>query len=304
MPYPITDNVIMRRAPFDSVPDRLRGRRLELSDFLRTRRAKIVPSDVGLADGPRRRTPGLRREEVALLANIGTTWYTRLEQGLPINVSADVLAAIARALRLTTEERRHLYLLAGLPLTIASQEEERVSELVLRVLDLLDPTPAYIRGRRWDVLAYNKSADALADFSSASGLSRNIVWRLFLDEDSQCRYGDLKSIMRRCVANFRAVAAKYPNDPAFTSLIDELRAGSAEFRQLWAEHDVLGSTEGLKQFRHPELGEFILDYTAFEIPGDGDMRMVVMTAEPGSETARKLRLLLPSSLQMPALSHS
>lgn len=276
-------------------------RRTELSDFLRTRRAKIAPSDVGLADGPRRRTPGLRREEVALLANIGTTWYTRLEQGLPINVSADVLAAISRALRLTTEERRHLYLLAGLPLTIGSQEEERVSELVLRVLDLLDPTPAYVRGRRWDVLAFNKAADALADFSSASGLGRNIVWRLFRDQGSQCRYGDLKCIMRRCVANFRSVAAKYPNDSAFTSLIDELRANSPEFRQLWAEHDVLGAAEGLKQFLHPELGEFILDYTAFEIPGDGDMRMVVMTAQPGSETARKLRLLVPSDATAPSL---
>jgi hypothetical protein len=288
MSYPITEGATHRR--------------LELSDFLRTRRAKIAPSDVGLADGPRRRTPGLRREEVALLANIGTTWYTRLEQGLPINVSGDVLASIARALRLTTEERRHLYLLAGLPLTIASRDEERVSELVLRVLDQLEPSPAYVRGRRWDVLAYNKSADLLADFSSATGLGRNIVWRLFRDENSQCRYGDLKCIMRRAVANFRSIAAKYPNDPAFTSLIEDLRANSAEFRQLWAEHDVLGSTEGLKQFLHPELGEFILDYTAFEIPGDGDMRMVVMTAEPGSETDRKLRLLVPT--QVPALSRS
>jgi hypothetical protein len=270
-------------------------RRHELSDFLRTRRAKIVPSDVGLADGARRRTPGLRREEVALLASIGTTWYTRLEQGLPINVSADVLAAISRALRLTSEERRHLYLLAGVPLTIAADESEHVSDLVMRVLGVLEPSPAYVRGRRWDVLAYNRSADALADFSSQTGLGRNIVWRLFRDEKSQCRYGDLKCIMRRCVANFRTVAAKYPNDPAFTELIDDLRANSAEFKQLWAEHDVLGSTEGLKHFLHPELGELILDYTGFEIPGDGDMRMVVMTAEPGSESERKLRLLAPAA---------
>jgi transcription regulator MmyB-like protein/helix-turn-helix protein len=270
-------------------------RRHELSDFLRTRRAKIVPSDVGLADGARRRTPGLRREEVALLANIGTTWYTRLEQGLPINVSSDVLVAISRALRLTSEERRHLHLLAGLPLTLAAQVDERVSELVLRVLEALEPSPAYVRGRRWDVLAYNRSADALADFSSQTGLGRNIVWRLFRDEKSQCRYGDLQCIMRRCVANFRTVAAKYPNDPAFTELIGDLRANSPEFKQLWAEHDVLGSTEGLKHFLHPEVGELFLDYTGFEIPGDGDMRMVVMTAQPGSESERRLRLLAPAA---------
>ena len=268
-------------------------RRHELSDFLRTRRAKIAPSDVGLADGARRRTPGLRREEVALLANIGATWYTRLEQGLPINVSADVLAAISRALRLTSDERRHLYLLAGLPLTITPPQEERPSELVLRVLNALDPCPAYIRGRRWDVLAWNRSADGLNDFSSATGPACNLVWRLFRDTALQCRLGDPECTRRRCVAQFRAVAAKYPNDPAFTELIEDLRTNSPEFRKLWAEHDVLGSAEGLKRFVHPDLGELILDHTTLELPGDGDMRMVVLTAAPGSETEKKLHLLVP-----------
>jgi transcriptional regulator with XRE-family HTH domain len=275
-------------------------RRHELSDFLRTRRAKIAPSDVGLADGPRRRTPGLRREEVALLANIGTTWYTRLEQGLPINASADVLAAISRALRLTSDERRHLYLLAGLPLTVTPQDEEHVSELVLRVLAALDPSPAYIRGRRWDVLAWNKAADALNDFSLATGSAGNLVWRLFLDTTLQCRLGDPGCTRRRCVAQFRAVAAKYPNDPSFVDLIDDLKANSPEFRQLWAEHDVLGSTEGLKHFIHPQVGELILDHTTLELPGDGDIRMVVLTAAPGSESERKLRLLVPASVAVPS----
>jgi transcriptional regulator with XRE-family HTH domain len=271
-------------------------RRHELSDFLRTRRAKIAPSDVGLPDGPRRRTPGLRREEVALLANIGTTWYTRLEQGLPINASADVLAAISRALRLTSDERRHLYLLAGLPLTVAPQDEEHVSELMLRVLAALDPSPSYIRGRRWDVLAWNKAADALNDFSLATGPAGNLVWRLFRDTTLQCRLGDPACTRRRCVAQFRAVAAKYPNDPSFVDLIDDLKANSPEFRQLWAEHDVLGSTEGLKHFIHPQVGELILDHTTLELPGDGDIRMVVLTAAPGSESERKLRLLVPASV--------
>jgi hypothetical protein len=267
-------------------------RRHELSDFLRTRRAKIAPSDVGLVDGPRRRTPGLRREEVALLANIGTTWYTRLEQGLPINVSADVLASISRALRLTSDERRHLYLLAGLSLTVTPQEEEHLSDLVRRVLDALDPSPAYVRGRRWDVLAWNESADALNDFSSQTGPARNLFWRLFRDETLPCRLGDPECTRRRAVAQFRAVAAKYPNDPGFIELIDDLRSNSREFAQLWAEHDVLGSTEGLKQFIHPTLGELILDHTTLEIPGDGDIRMVALTAAPGSESARKLPLLV------------
>lgn len=271
-------------------------RRHELSDFLRTRRAKIVPSDVGLADGARRRTPGLRREEVALLANIGTTWYTRLEQGLPINVSADVLSSIARALRLTSDERRHLYLLAGLALSFAPQEEERVSELVIRVLRALDPTPAYIRGRRWDILAYNRAADAMYGFSQLTGPERNMVWRMFRGSLTPCKLGDRESAMRRLVAQFRGVAAKYPNDSSFVELIEDLRANSADFKRLWAEHDVLGSTDGLKRFIHPEFGELILDYTSFDLPGDGDMRMVVLAAEPGSETERKLNLLTPAML--------
>ncbi len=271
-------------------------RRSELSDFLRTRRAKIVPSDVGLADGARRRTPGLRREEVALLANIGATWYTRLEQGQPINVSAEVLDGIARALRLTSEERRHLHLLAGMAPTVVVPDEERVSELVRRVLDGLNPLPAYVRGRRWDVLAWNAAADALAGFSGATGPARNIVWRLFRDPNSRCRYGDPECTMRRAVAQFRAVAAKYPNDPGFVELIDDLRTNSAEFCRLWAEHDVLGSTDGLKRFNHPELGEFILDHTTLELPGDGDVKMIVLTAATGSETEAKLHLLVPNAL--------
>jgi transcriptional regulator with XRE-family HTH domain len=270
-------------------------RRAELSDFLRTRRAKIVPSDVGLADGARRRTPGLRREEVALLANIGATWYTRLEQGLPINVSADVLDGISRALRLTSDERRHLHLLAGLSPTVVPPNEERVSDLVLRVLAGLDPLPAYIRGRRWDVLAWNRSADALTGFSGVAGKSRNIVWRLFCDATMPCRLGDPACTKRRCVAQFRAVAAKYPHDPAFIELIDDLRTNSPEFKQLWAEHDVLGSADGLKHYIHPELGEMILDHTTFELPGDGDMRMIVLTATPESESERKLHLLSPTA---------
>jgi transcriptional regulator with XRE-family HTH domain len=273
-------------------------RRAELSDFLRTRRARIVPSEVGLADGVRRRTPGLRREEVALLANIGTTWYTRLEQGLPINVSGEVLDSIARALRLSSEERQHLYLLAGQPLALAptADLEERVSDLVLRVLTVLDPAPAYVRGRRWDALAWNRAADALFDFSAARGPARNVVWRLFCDPLYRARFGDMSCTTRRSVAQFRAIAAKYPQDTSFVELIDELRARSSEFRQLWAEHDVLGPSEGLKRLVHPTLGELTLDHTTFALPGDGDMRMVVYTAAPGSETESKLASLRDLSL--------
>jgi hypothetical protein len=181
--------------------------------------------------------------------------------------------------------------LAGLPLTLAPPEEERVSDLVLRVLDALDPAPAYVLGRRWDILAWNRSADALSDYSGATGRSRNLVWRLFMDEATRCRMGDPECVMRRCVAQFRAVVAKYPNDASIRELIDELRTNSSAFRSLWAEHDVLGSSEGLKRFVHPDVGEMILDHIALALPGDGDMRMTVLTAAPGSESERKLHAL-------------
>jgi hypothetical protein len=169
------------------------------------------------------------------------------------------------------------------------EDAERVSDLVRRVLDALDPSPAYVRGRRWDILAWNRNADALSDFSNAIGPARNMVWRLFRDPSTQCRLGDPACAMRRVVAQFRAVAAKYPHDPAFLELIEDLRLNSAEFRTLWAEHDVLGSTDGLKRYLHPLVGELILDYTVLELPGDSDMRMIVLTAAPGSESERKLR---------------
>ena len=156
------------------------------------------------------------------------------------------------------------------------------------------PRPRSFAGRRFDLLAWNRSADALSDFSNATGPARNMVWRLFRDPNSQCRLGDPECSMRRIAAQFRAVAAKYPHDPAFTELIEDLRENSVEFRNLWAQHDVLGSAEGLKRYLHPEVGELILDYTQFDVPGDGDIRLIVLTAAPGSESERKLQLLCPA----------
>src|SRR5689334_10102378 len=184
-------------------------RRQELSDFLRTRRARINPSDVGLFNGGRRRTPGLRREEVALLANIGVTWYTRLEQGLPINVSPEVLGSIAHALQLTTREREHLFLLAGRPVVETSvAESERVSEVLQRVLDALVPSPAVIRGRRYDVLAWNQAAVALfGDYAKMEPCQRNSLWRFFMDRSARVCFPKWEETAPRFTAQFRAVAA-------------------------------------------------------------------------------------------------
>lgn len=277
----------------------LPDRRAELSDFLRSRRARLLPSDVGLLDGARRRTPGLRREEVALLANIGATWYTRLEQGLPINVSPQVLDSIAQALRLSETERRHLYLLASqsIPEPLVDSDEV-VSPTLLRTLNAYETYPAYIRGRRWDLLAWNRAASLLFGYDeSAQGLDRNVLWRFFTDPDCKGRY-KWEMIGPRIVAQFRAVSARYPDDPSFQDLITALQERNEHFRRWWAQHNVCDVTEGMKYFYHPEAGELIFDHTTLEVPNCRDMRVVLFSAEPGSETERKFaRLLAPAGIQ-------
>ncbi len=270
------------------------AQRDELADFLRNRRARVMPSDVGLAGGGRRRTPGLRREEVALLANIGVTWYTRLEQGAPINVSVDVLRNIAKALQLTEREREHLFLLAGhrpdQPIVAAT---ESVSPLFQRVLDQLDPNPASIRGRRYDILAWNQAAlDLFGNYDAMDVKHRNLIWRFFM-RSGECStfFPRWEHSARGLVAKFRARAARYPDDPCFRELIDELLESSAEFRQYWSEHDVNHQSEGFKLLRHPQLGDMRLEFTVLAVPDHPDMEMVVYTAEPGSVDERKLRSL-------------
>ena len=189
-------------------------RRGELSDFLRTRRARLMPSDMGLLEGPRRRTPGLRREEVALLANIGATWYTRLEQGQPINVSGDVLRSIGRALRLSRSEMRHLFTLAGHTLDEAeSAQDEIVSDLSRRTLDRIDPNPAYVRGRHYDVLAFNDAwRRTLCYRPSDETERRNLIRSFFMEPEARERHVQWEAIGPKIVAQFRSIAARYPDD--------------------------------------------------------------------------------------------
>ncbi|HEV3154850.1 MAG TPA: helix-turn-helix transcriptional regulator [Candidatus Baltobacteraceae bacterium] len=271
-------------------------RRAELSDFLRSRRARLSPSDVGLLEGSRRRTPGLRREEVALLANIGATWYTRLEQGLPINVSSQVLDSIARALQLTETERRHLYLLASQPIPEPLIDHgETVSPILLRSVNAFDPNPSYVRGRRWDLLAWNRAANELFGYDRLEGKARNMLWRFFMDPVCRSKY-KWEMIGPRIVAQFRAVSARYPDDESFRDLIADLQENSEYFRRWWAQHNVCDVTEGMKYFYHDRLGELIFDHTTLEVPGCPDMRVVLLTAEPGSETERKFRAYMTTAV--------
>lgn len=202
-----------------------RERRDALAGFLRARRERLTPAQVGLPPGFRRRTPGLRREEVAQLADVGTTWYTWLEQGRDVRPSAVVLDALADALRLDRDERSYLFALAGrlLPAAPVTAPVAHVSPALQTVLDSLDPNPAFVRGWRWDVYAWNRAACAVfADFAALPAGERNIVRLLFTDPQARERWEDWEGIARATLALFRADHGRHADDPAFAALIADL----------------------------------------------------------------------------------
>jgi transcriptional regulator with XRE-family HTH domain len=268
-----------------------RERRQALADFLRTRRARLSPADVGLPPGLRRRTPGLRREEVAELANIGTSWYVWLEQGRDVHPSAPVLESLAQALRLTLNERRHLFLLAGQPLPPhASPSEESASPALQQMLDDLNPTPAYAVGRRWDYLAWNKAADALFAISEASSrYARNLVWRLFTSPTMRER-PNWEQIACSTLAEFRTANARYPGDRWFEELIEDLKQVSPDFCRWWPHHDVRSALDGHKVIEHPALGHLEFEHITLQVLSTPDVRIMIYT--PLAETRTKLERFL------------
>jgi transcriptional regulator with XRE-family HTH domain len=263
-------------------------RRQALADFLRKRRACLSPVDVGLPPGMRRRTPGLRREEVAQLANIGTSWYVWLEQGRDVHPSAQVLESLARALKLTLNERRHLFLLAGQPLPPhASVLEEKVSLALQQVLDDLNPTPAYVMGRRWDYLAWNRAADGIFTLTDAPlPYGCNLLWRVFTNPLLLQR-PDREQMLRSSLAEFRTALARYPSDKYFEELIEELKQVSSEFCNWWPHHDASSMLDIYKIIEHPTLGHLEFESVTLQVPGDPDMKVVIYT--PLGETRAKLQ---------------
>jgi transcriptional regulator with XRE-family HTH domain len=266
-------------------------RRQALADFLRQRRAHLSPIDVGLPHGVRRRTPGLRREEVAQLANMGTSWYVWLEQGRDVHPSAQVLESLAQALRLTPNERRHLFLLAGQPLPPhASSLEERTSPELQQMLDDLNPTPAYAVGRRWDFLAWNKAADGLFAISEASSpYAHNLVWRLFTSPTMRER-PNWEQVARGTLAEFRTASARYPGDRWFEELIEDLKQVSPEFCRWWPHHDVRSALDGHKVIEHPTLGHLEFEHITLQVLSNPDVRIMIYT--PLAETRAKLQRFL------------
>ncbi|MFF1542974.1 helix-turn-helix domain-containing protein [Streptomyces sp. NPDC058291] len=269
-------------------------RRAELSEFLRTRRARLKPEDVGLpAFGRHRRVPGLRREELAQLAGVSVAYYTRLEQGNGRNVSAEVLDAIARALRLTDAEHAHLTHLAKPKQKKKQTARSPQARPALRqLLDVMDAVPAYVIGRRSEILAWNRMAAALfGDWGELPAAERNWARLTFLRPDYHDLFVDWEQKAIDIVCVLRMEAGCHPDDPRLSALVGELSVKSEDFRRLWATHDVKEKTHGVKHMRHPLVGELSLNFEGFRLPDDSEQVMVTYHAEPESASAQALRLL-------------
>ncbi|WP_033225488.1 MULTISPECIES: helix-turn-helix transcriptional regulator [unclassified Streptomyces] len=275
----------------------------ELADFLRRARAQVDPSRAGLPpDGRVRRVPGLRREEVALLAGVSTDYYARLEQGRRITPSPAVVEALGRALGLDGAGRAHLRDLFGIgasPATGGGRPPgiQRVRPGLYQLIDALDGEPVLILGRRTDILAANRMARALfADFDGMPRRERNYARWMFLDEDARALFADWEDQARTAVESLRLEVGRDPRDRATTALVAELREHSAEFDRWWEQHRVHQRTHGSKRLRHPLVGELTVEYETLTLPGDPDTTLFVYTAEAGSPSRRALDLLVSWTL--------
>ncbi|MFJ9904165.1 helix-turn-helix transcriptional regulator [Streptomyces sp. NPDC101152] len=267
-------------------------RRLELAAFLRTRRARVTPADVGMPPGFRRRTPGLRREEVAQLSGVGVTWYTWLEQGRPINASAQVLDAVARTLRLDPPEREHLYRLAEVPFEPAPERlGQSVGPEVQSVIDALDPIMAVVYNSRYDILATNAAYRDLflVPQTLAVGVP-NVLWTLFTLPDEACPVVHRECELPLMVATLRSWYGRHVGEPAWEGFIRDLSAASPYFARLWASGEVIPPGPRVKTFRHEAVGELRMTSQSLQIDGMPECRIVVYTPEDETVGA-KLALL-------------
>ncbi|MBT2501565.1 helix-turn-helix transcriptional regulator [Curtobacterium sp. ISL-83] len=268
--------------------------RTALADFLRRRRELLRPEDVGLGVGPRRRTPGLRREEVAALAGMSADYYTRLEQQRGPQPSEQMIAAIARALRLSLDERDHLFRLSGHNAPIRARRTDHVEPAILRVLDRLEDTPAIVVNDLGETLVENRLGAALLGSTvDLPGNERYQPWRWFMTADERAKYAPEQHdrLARAQVASLRAaVGAAGPTDRRAAELIADLERHSEEFRALWALHEVSSRWEDHKTFVHPELGRITVDCQVLHTENHAQA-LLLFTAPPGTEDAQKLELL-------------
>jgi transcriptional regulator with XRE-family HTH domain len=270
--------------------------RAEIRDFLTSRRARITPDQVGLPDYGGRRVPGLRREEVAVLAGVSVPYYTRLERGDMAGVSDSVLNALARALQLDDAERGHLFDLAR-----ASQPaggpprrrpvKQRIRPVVQQILDAMTGAAAHVGNERLDLLAANTLGEALYGELFEGQVRPNAARYVFLDPRARAFYEDWERVARDIVATLRSAAGRNPYDRDLSDLVGELSTQSEEFRTHWAGHHVRYHISGVKQFHHPVVGELMLNYERLELSSDPGLTIFTYTADPGTRSAEALALL-------------
>ncbi|MFC8435382.1 helix-turn-helix transcriptional regulator [Streptomyces sp. NPDC057253] len=254
-------------------------RRPELASFLRSRRARVTPADVGMPPGLRRRTPGLRREEVAQLSGVGVTWYTWLEQGRPINASAQVLDAVARTLRLDLPEREHLYRLAQVPFAPDPQSLTRsAGPEVQGIIDALDPLPAVVYNSRYDILATNQGYRQLFLTREIAAIGiPNALWTLFTVSEEACPVVYRERELPVMVATLRSSYGRHVGEPVWEEFIRGLSAASPYFAELWASGEVVPPGPRVKTFRHATRGEVRMTSQSLSIDGMPECRIVVYT---------------------------
>jgi transcriptional regulator with XRE-family HTH domain len=262
--------------------------RKELAEFLRARREATRPEQVGLPVGRGRRTPGLRREEVAMLAGVSVTWYTWLEQGRRINASHDVLRAIGRALRLDDAGLDHLIALTE-PGTASIEAPAEAPSALLRLIDSMMPAPAYVLGPHWEFVAWNTAQQRLYPrIVELDPPRRNLLWVLYCDRDTRSLNVDWDIHARQALAEFRSASSAVRHDDAIYELIDVLTAESPEFADWWPEHDVSGFETRLRRFQHPAAGRLTFEYQQLAPVEWPNLRVVAQLAVPGDDSAERL----------------
>ncbi|WP_175783002.1 helix-turn-helix transcriptional regulator [Burkholderia anthina] len=268
-----------------------------LGAYLRDRREKLDPAALGLPTA-RRRTPGLRREEVAQRAHVSAAWYTWLEQGRGGAPSADVLDRLARALLLNDAEREHLFLIGlGHPPEVRYHASSGVTPRLQHVLDSLDASPAIVRTATWDVVAWNDAAAAtLTDYATLPPPARNILRLIFVDAGMRDAQSNWERVARFAVGAFRADVARGGATHNVQAFVDEMRATSAEFDAMWRDHDIRSHDEGTKEIRHPQAGRIGLEYSAFSVTGRPDLSLVIFTPVSAADRAR-IRTLVAARAQ-------
>lgn len=280
-------------------------RREELTEFLKSRRARVRPEDLGIkVFNGRRRVPGLRREELAQTAGVSADYYVRLEQGRAENVSQEILDAVSEVLGLDEAERDHLARLAK-PVRRKRQRRtvQRIRPALQQLLNAMDGVPAFVLGHRMDVLAWNQLATALiGDFAELPPKERNMPRRVFLDESAREFYPQWDAVAAESVEYLRLYAGRYPDDPELAELVGELSIHSAEFREFWARYGVKDKCFGVKVMHHQLVGGLTLQYETFTLPDDPDQMLVTYSAVPGSESEAALRLLASWSIPAPERS--